>query len=241
MEKCWCIPPKADAEFVFRMEDVLELYRLPYDPRYPVACMDEASNQLIGEVRIPLPVAEGQPVRYDSEYERLGVCNQFMFVEPLRGWRKVFVRERRTMIDWAFCIREILDVHYPDAEKVRLVLDNLNTHTGASLYEAFSPTEARHLLSRLEIHYTPKHGSWLNMAEIEIGVMNGQCLDRRIPEQQIISEEVGAWEQQRNKDEAKIRWTFTLVFRLSPPKYIGNFRRPLGRLRIARSEMYVLN
>ena len=210
MEKCWCIPPKADAEFVFRMEDVLELYRLPYDPRYPVVCMDEASKQLIGEVRIPLPVAEGQPVRYDSEYERLGVCNQFMFVEPLRGWRKVFVRERRTMIDWAFCIREILDVHYPDAEKVRLVLDNLNTHTGASLYEAFSPTEARHLLSRLEIHYTPKHGSWLNMAEIEIGVMNGQCLDRRIPEQQIISEEVGAWEQQRNKDEAKIRWTFTV-------------------------------
>ena len=168
------------------------------------------SKQLIGEVRIPLPVAEGQPVRYDSEYERLGVCNQFMFVEPLRGWRKVFVRERRTMIDWAFCIREILDVHYPDAEKVRLVLDNLNTHTGASLYEAFSPTEARHLLSRLEIHYTPKHGSWLNMAEIEIGVMNGQCLDRRIPEQQIISEEVGAWEQQRNNDEAKIRWTFTV-------------------------------
>ena len=210
MEKCWCIPPKADAEFVFRMEDVLELYRLPYDPRYPVVCMDEASKQLIGEVRIPLPVAEGQPVRYDSEYERLGVCNQFMFVEPLRGWRKVFVRERRTMIDWAFCIREILDVHYPDAEKVRLVLDNLNTHTGASLYEAFSPTEARHLLSRLEIHYTPKHGSWLNMAEIEIGVMNGQCLDRRIPEQQIISEEVGAWEQQRNNDEAKIRWTFTV-------------------------------
>ena len=192
------------------MEDVLELYRLPYDPRYPVVCMDEASKQLIGEVRIPLPVAEGQPVRYDSEYERLGVCNQFMFVEPLRGWRKVFVRERRTMIDWAFCIREILDVHYPDAEKVRLVLDHLNTHTGASLYEAFCPAEARRLLSRLDFNYTPKHGSWLNMAEIEIGVMNGQCLDRRIPEQQIISEEVGAWEQQRNKDEAKIRWTFTV-------------------------------
>ncbi len=210
MEKCWCIPPKADAEFVFRMEHVLELYRLPYDPRYPVVCMDEASKQLIGEVRIPLPVAEGQPVRYDSEYERLGVCNQFMFVEPLRGWRKVFVCERRTMIDWAFCIREILDVHYPHAEKVRLVLDNLNTHTGASLYEAFSPAEARRLLSRLEFHYTPKHGSWLNMAEIEIGVMNGQCLDRRIREQQIIFEEVAAWQQQRNMEEAKIRWTFTV-------------------------------
>ena len=192
------------------MEHVLELYRLPYDPRYPLVCMDEASKQLIGEVRLPLPVAEGQPVRYDSEYERLGVCNQFMFVEPLRGWRKVFVRQRRTMIDWAFCIREILDVHYPHAEKVRLVLDNLNTHTGASLYEAFSPAEACRLLSRLEFHYTPKHGSWLNMAEIEIGVMNGQCLDRRIPEQQIISDEVAAWQQQRNMEEAKIRWTFTV-------------------------------
>ncbi len=210
MEKCWCIPPKADAEFVYRMEHVLELYRLPYDPRYPLVCMDEASKQLIGEVRIPLPIAKGQPVRYDCEYERLGVCNQFMFVEPLRGWRKVFVRQRRTMIDWAFCIREILDVHYPHAEKVRLVLDNLNTHTGASLYEAFSPAEARRLLSRLEFHYTPKHGSWLNMAEIEIGVMNGQCLDRRIREQQNISTEVAAWEQQRNKEEAKIRWTFTV-------------------------------
>ena len=210
MEKCWCIPPKADAEFVFRMEHVLELYRLPYDSRYPVVCMDEASKQLIDEVRIPLPIAEGQPVRYDSEYKRLGVCNQFMFVEPLRGWRKVFVRERRTMIDWAFCVREILDVHYPRAEKVRLVMDNLNTHTGASLYEAFSPAESRRLLSRLKFPYTPKHGSWLNMAEIEIGVMNGQCLNRRIPEQQIISEEVAAWEQQRNKEEAKIRWTFTV-------------------------------
>ncbi len=192
------------------MEHVLELYRLRYDPRYPVVCMDEASKQLIGEVRIPLPVAKDQPARYDSEYERLGVCNQFMFIEPLRGWRKVFVRERRTMIDWAFCIREILDVHYPEAQKVCLVLDNLNTHTGASLYEAFSPAEARRLLSRLEFHYTPKHGSWLNMAEIEIGVMNGQCLNRRIAEQQIICEEVAAWEQQRNKEEAKIRWTFTV-------------------------------
>ena len=192
------------------MEHVLELYRLPYDPRYPVVCMDEASKQLIGELRIPLPVAEGQPVRYDSEYERLGVCNQFMFVEPLAGWRKVFVRQRRTMIDWAFCIRDILDVHYPEAEKVRLVLDNLNTHTGASLYEAFSPAEARRLLARLEFHYTPKHGSWLNMAEIEIGVMNGQCLNRRIAEQQIITAEVAAWEQPRNQEEAKIRWTFTV-------------------------------
>lgn len=192
------------------MEDVLELYRLPYDSLYPVVCMDEASKQLLGEVRMPLPVEEGKPARHDYEYERLGVCNQFMFIEPLRGWRKVFVRERRTMIDWAFCIREILDVDYPHARKVRLVLDNLNTHTGASLYEAFHPAEARRLLDRLELHYTPKHGSWLNMAEIEIGAMNGQCLDRRIAEQQIVADEVAAWEQQRNKEEAMIRWTFTI-------------------------------
>jgi hypothetical protein len=192
------------------MEDILELYRQPYDPRYPVVCMDEACKQLIGETRVPLPMAEGQPVRYDYEYVRLGVCNQFLFVEPLRGWRTVFVRERRTMIDWAFCIREVLDVHYPQAIQVRLVLDNLNTHTGASLYEAFSPAEARRLLERLEFHYTPKHGSWLNMAEIEIGVMNRQCLDRRIDNRQIVSSEVAAWQEQRNQDEAKVHWTFTV-------------------------------
>lgn len=192
------------------MEDVLELYRKPYDPEYPVLCMDEASKQLIAETRVPLPAEEGQPVRYDHEYERKGVCSQILFVEPLRGWRKVFVRERRTMIDWALCLREILDVYYPDALKVRLVLDNLNTHTGTSLYEAFQPAEARRLLERVEFHYTPKHGSWLNMAEIEIGVMNGQCLDRRIDSQQLVAEEAAAWEQQRNHEEAKIHWTFTV-------------------------------
>ena len=192
------------------MEEVLELYRQPYDPRYPVVCMDEASKQLIGETRIPLPIQQGRPVCYDYEYERKGVCNQFMFAEPLRGWRKVFVRERRTMIDWALCIREILDVHYPGAIQIRLVLDNLNTHTGASLYEAFAPTEARRLLERLEFHYTPKHGSWLNMAEIEIGVMNGQCLDRRLDDRQIVCDEVAAWEQRRNDEEAKVHWTFTV-------------------------------
>lgn len=174
------------------MEDVLEVYRLPYDARYPVLCMDEASKQLIAETRIPLPAKEGQPVRYDHEYERKGVCSQILFVEPLRGWRKVFVRERRTMIDWAACLREILDVHYPHALQVRLVLDNLNTHTGAPLYEAFPPSEARRLVQRVEFHHTPKHGSWLNMAEIEIGVMSGQCLGRRIDSQQTIAEEVAA-------------------------------------------------
>jgi len=170
------------------MEDVLELYRLPYDVNYPVVCMDEASKQLIAETRIPLPIQEGQPVRFDHEYERRGVCNQILFVEPLRGWRKVFVRERRTMVDWAVCLREILDVHYPDAVCVRLVLDNLNTHTGASLYEAFPPGEARRLLRRVEFHHTPKHGSWLNMAEIELGVMTGQCLGRRIESQEIVTQ-----------------------------------------------------
>jgi len=192
------------------MEDVLELYRQPYDPRYPVVCMDEASRQLIGETRIGLPMQEGRPARSDYEYERKGVCNQFVFLEPLRGWRRVFVRDRRTRTDWALCIREILDVDYPDAIQVRLVLDNLNTHTGASLYEAFAPTEARRLLERLEFHYTPKHGSWLNMAEIEIGVMNGQCLDRRLDDRQVVCDEVAAWEQRRNDEEAKVHWTFTV-------------------------------
>jgi hypothetical protein len=210
LEKTWCIPPKADAEFVARMEDILDLYCLPYDPRYPLLCMDEACKQLIGETRLPLPMKEGQPVRSDFEYVRNGVSNQILFFDPHRGWRKVFVRERRTKIDWAHCIREILDVHYPDAIKVRLVLDNLNTHTGASLYEAFPPEEARRLLQRLEFHYTPKHGSWLNMAEIEIGVMNRQCLNRRIDNRQVVANEVAAWEEQRNQDEATVQWTFTV-------------------------------
>lgn len=192
------------------MEDILELYRQPYDPQRPVLCMDEASKQLIAETRRPLPAAGGQPARYDYEYERKGVCSQILFVEPLRGWRKVFVRERRTMVDWAICLRDILDVYYPNALQVRLVLDNLNTHTGASLYEAFAPVEARRLLERVEFHYTPKHGSWLNMAEIEIGVMNAQCLGRRIDNQELIATEVAAWEQRRNEEEAKIRWAFTV-------------------------------
>lgn len=192
------------------MEDVLELYRQPYDVRRPVLCMDEASKQLIAETRVPLPVQEGRPACYDYEYERKGVCSLILFVEPLRGWRKVFVRERRTMVDWAMCLREILDVYYPRAHRVRLVLDNLNTHTGASLYEAFPPAEARRLLERIEFHYTPKHGSWLNMAEIEIGVMNRQCLGRRIDRQPIVAAEIAAWEQRRNDEKAAIRWTFTV-------------------------------
>jgi len=175
--KTWCIPPQADADFAFHMEDVLATYQLPYDPAIPVICMDEASKQLIGEVATPLPTRPGQPKCVDYQYERLGVCSEFIFCEPLAGWRHVKVTDRRTKKDWAQCIRELVDVHYPHAPKIRLVLDNLNTHTGASLYEAFPPEEARRILERLEFHYTPKHASWLNMAEIEIGIMNRQCLD----------------------------------------------------------------
>lgn len=193
------------------MEALLELYREPYDARRPVVCMDEASKQLIAETRMAVPMQASQPVRYDYDYERKGVCNQLLFFEPLRGWRKVFVRERRTMLDWAWCIQQLLDRYYPEAQCVRLVLDNLNTHTGAALYQAFEPAEALRLLKRLEFHYTPKHGSWLNMAEIEIGVMNQQCLDRRLDDQNVVANEVAAWETQRNAEEAKVRWRFTVA------------------------------
>ena len=193
------------------MEALLELYREPYDARRPVVCMDEASKQLIAETRMAVPMQASQPVRYDYEYERKGVCNQLLFFEPLRGWRKVFVRERRTMLDWAWCIQQLLDRYYPEAQCVRLVLDNLNTHTGAALYQAFEPAEALRLLKRLEFHYTPKHGSWLNMAEIEIGVMNQQCLDRRLDDQNVVANEVAAWETQCNAEEAKVRWRFTVA------------------------------
>lgn len=209
--KTWCIPPKADAEFVFRMEDVLATYQLPYDPKFPVVCMDEASRQLIGEVNTPLPPRPGQPQCVDYEYERLGVCSQFVFCEPLRGWRRVKVTERRTKKDWAECVRELVDVYYLDAQKIRLVLDNLNTHTGASLYEAFPPDEARRILEKLEFHYTPKHASWLNMAEIEIGIMSRQCLDRRLQDIEFMRQQITAWEEPRNAAAAKIHWTFTIA------------------------------
>lgn len=208
--KTWCISPESDAEFVFRMEDVLATYALPQDRDVPVVCMDEASKQLIGEVAEPLPTAPGQPKGVDYEYERLGVCSLFMFCAPQSGWRHVDVTDRRTKKDWAKRMRDLVDIHYPEAKKIRVVLDNLNTHAGSSLYEAFPPEEARRILERLEFHYTPKHASWLNMAEIEIGVMNRQCLNRRIPEKATICAEVAAWEDRRNAERAKIRWTFTV-------------------------------
>ena len=207
----WCLPPAADAAFVARMEDLLELYQLPYDPRRPVVCMDELCKQLIAETRSPLPVREGSPARYDYEYERKGVCNLFLFVEPRRGWRKVFVRDRRTKVDWAVCVRVLLNEVYPEALCVRLVQDNLNTHVCASLYEAFLPAEARRLARRLEIHYTPKHGSWLNMAETELSILHRQCLDRRLDAPAVVQEEVGSWEAERNEVQATLNWRFTVA------------------------------
>jgi hypothetical protein len=193
------------------MEDVIQTYLLPYDPRRPVVCFDEACKQLFGEVRAVLPPRPGSPAKQDYEYERKGVCHQLMMCEPLRGWRHVRVSARRTRKDYAACVRELVEVHYPQAEKILVVQDNLNTHDGASLYEAFAPGTARRLLDRIEWHYTPKHGSWLNMAETEIGIMNQQCLDRRLDSQERIAAEVAAWERKRNERQARIHWTFTLA------------------------------
>jgi len=205
----WCLPPEASAEFVCRMEDVLDVYSRPYDEQHPVVCLDEASKQLVSEVREPLPPQPGRPERYDSEYRREGVCNVFLCCEPLRGWRQVTVTDRRTQVDWAECVRDLVDVHYPDADKIVLVMDNLNTHTPTSLYEAFPPAEAKRLWDRLEIHYTPKHGSWLNIAECELSVLSRQCLDRRIPDQHTLKAEVDAWQTERNAKDSTVDWQFT--------------------------------
>jgi hypothetical protein len=193
------------------MEDVIQTYMLPYDPKYPVVCFDEACKQLFGEVRLRRKACRGRRAKQDYEYERKGVCHQLLMCEPLRGWRHVKVTERRTRRDYAGCVRELVDVYYPQAEKIRLVQDNLNTHDGASLYEAFAPEEARRLLDRIEFHYTPKHGSWLNMAETEIGIMTSQCLDRRLDSVAKVAAEVAPWEGKRNAREARIHWTFTLA------------------------------
>jgi hypothetical protein len=205
----WCIPPHANAGFVWRMEDISETYKLPYDPRFPVVGMDESSKQLVGEVRLPSEARPGRVRRMDSDYERKGTCNLFLFFEPLPGWRRVWVTDQRRRVEWAWCLKELLDVHYPDALKIRLVCDNLNTHTGGSLYEAFPPKEAKRLCDRLEFHPTPKHGSWLNIAETELSVLAGQCLDRRMESKQLVSDESSAWEAERNRAEAKVRWRFT--------------------------------
>ncbi len=191
------------------MEDVLDVYTRPYDPRRPQVCLDETSRQLLGEVTLPQPAAPGTPAREDYEYVRQGVCNLFLVTEPLRGWRHVRVSAQRTRVDWAWTIKDLVDVCYPEAEVIVLVMDNLNTHTPASLYETFPPAEAQRLADRLEIHYTPKHGSWLNMAEIELGIMANQCLDRRLPDQDTLADEVRAWEERRNATGHRIDWRFT--------------------------------
>ena len=191
------------------MEDILDVYERPYTPHVPVVCMDETSKQLIGESRAPVPMQPGQSQRYDYEYVRHGVANLFMFVEPLRGWRHVEVTERRTAQDWAKTMRWLLDEVYPTAERVVVVLDNLNTHVGGALYETFPPQEAHRLLERLELHSTPKHGSWLNMAEIEFSVLGRQCLDRRIADTATLVREVAAWETDRNQRHTTISWRFT--------------------------------
>jgi hypothetical protein len=193
------------------MEDVIQTYLLPYDPQYPVVCFDEACKQMFGEVKPRQSARPGRHARMDYEYERKGVCHQLVMCEPLRGWRHVKVTERRTRTDYAHCVRELVEAYYPKAKKIRLVQDNLNTHDGASLYEAFPPNETRRILDRIEFHYTPKHGSWLNMAETEINIMNRQCLDRRLDSQKLMAKEVAAWERERNARKARIHWTFTLA------------------------------
>jgi hypothetical protein len=191
------------------MEDVLAVYQRPYDPARPLVCLDETSRQVVAETRTPLPAAPGHPARHDPEYARNGVVNLFLVGEPLRGRRYVRVSDRRTRVDFARCIREVVDVHYPDAERIVLVMDQLNTHSPASLYEAFPPTEAKRLADKLEIHYTPKHGSWLNMAEIELSVLQRQCLDRRLGDRATLEQEVAAWVAARNTAVATIDWQFT--------------------------------
>jgi hypothetical protein len=209
LKQQWVIPPKANAAFVANMEDVLETYAQPHDPSRPVVCVDEGGKQLIGDVREPLPVRPGSPAKRDSEYERGGMANLFMAFAPLAGWRHVTVTERKTATDFAQFLKQLSDEFAPKAEQIVLVCDNLNTHTPAALYEAFEPGEARRLAQRFEWHYTPKHGSWLNMAEMELSVLARQCLDRRIPDLAILRQEVRAWEKTRNAAVVRVNWQFT--------------------------------
>jgi transposase len=204
----WCVP-QVDAEYVARMEDVLDLYAEEPDPKRPVVCFDESPTQLIGEVRQPIPAKPGQVERYDCEYKRNGTANLFVFLDAHRPWRKVKVTDRRAAVDFAACMRELTDVHFPKAQRIRVVLDNLSTHSAGALYQAFPPGEARRVLRRLEFHYVPKHASWLNMVEIEIGVLRSQCLDRRIATRDQLVSETAAWERQRNTSGARIKWMFT--------------------------------
>jgi hypothetical protein len=208
VKKKWCIPA-VGAEFVWRMEDVLDVYARPYDPKRPQVCFDEKSVQLIAETRRPLPSKPGQPERFDYEYQRRGTRNLFIYFQPLAGWRHIEVTERRTKVDFAHCMRHLVDELFPDAEVVVVVLDNLNTHSPAALYEAYEPEEAKRILDRLEFHYTPKHGSWLNMVEIELSVLSEQCLDDRIPDEDSLQRRAAAWEAPRNEQRATVHWRFS--------------------------------
>jgi hypothetical protein len=203
------IAPEANSAFVAAMEDVLEVYQRPRDPERPLVCLDETSKQLIVETRAPIPVKPGRPARHDYEYERNGVANLFMMFAPLEGWRHVKVTDRHAAVDYAQALKDLSDTHFPDAAKIVLVQDNLSTHTTASLYAAFPAAEARRLVERFEWHYTPKHGSWLDMAESELGVLATQCLARRIPDKPSLSREIDAWKKNRNKHHAKADWQFT--------------------------------
>ena len=202
------------------MEVILDLYAEAYDPARPVIGFDELPYQLVAEKSLPRPLQPGKPVRYDYEYRRMGTCNLFMFFQPRAGWRHVQVTERRTKQDFAHCMQDLVDVHFPEAEVIRVVLDNLNTHTPASLYETFAPAEARRILRKLEFHYTPRHASWLNIAEIEISVLDRQCLDRRLPEIVRVISEVGAWEARRNQQQATVDWQFTSTKARSKLQYL---------------------
>lgn len=208
-KKMWCIP-NVNAEYVARMEDVLERYAESPPENAPVVCFDESPVQLIGETRTPIPAAPGRPARVDSEYRRNGTANLFVFLDAHRPWRHVKVTEQRTSTDFAECMRDLVDTHYPTATRIRVVLDNLSTHSEAALYNTFEPAEARRILNRIEFHFTPKHASWLNMVEIEIGVLKSQCLDRRIEDAATLRREIGAWQRQRNASGARIEWLFTV-------------------------------
>jgi hypothetical protein len=205
----WCIPPKQSAEFVYHLEDILEVYQRSYDPRRPVVCLDETFKQLIGQTREPLRLRPGSVERFDHVYQRNGVASLFVAVEPLVGWRAIEVTEQRRRVEWSEFVRSLLDGQYRRAEKVVLVMDQLNTHTAASLYEAFPPAEARRLAEKLEIHHTPKHGSWLNMAEIELSALGRQCLARRIGCRNTLKREIQAWVRERNRRKSAVDWQFT--------------------------------